>query len=493
MKREESRHTGNIAQVVMQAMVACAMFSCMFVCLGGFAARGDAGGQVLIAAQLCGTALCSVMLSMPPLAEKLTDAERAHPIACGVAIGLVLLASFVGLQTSVILPVRGVLAMAQGATFWLGLSGCVFLADVLELAHPMRTLAVAAAVAAVVSFAVVAAGGGLLAYALLALLGTTTLTAGFAEAAGTPPNSEGKPLVNIFKYFNPRAPIANATSGAIFGVSVAFLVGYGALGPDSAAFAAVGAIAAGFIPRVGNDGAANRAYAVLLALAIGFIVALPLEGKRVASGAVVGLNAFYFLRNVGWAYGQCLKLGSLDTAILSRALAPFLTGTAGGCVVGAALAGASWDAEISSFVGTAMLLLVVVDAVYFMPYLASPYAREAGNEGPDAEGGREHAELAKSLLDDAPANESAEVSAKVTEPDAGLRARCAVVAEEDELTDRELDILYLLCKGRTASYIGDELFISKNTAKVHISHIYNKTGIHSQQELMSYVDSVEAR
>ena len=81
----------------------------------------------------------------------------------------------------------------------------------------------------------------------------------------------------------------------------------------------------------------------------------------------------------------------------------------------------------------------------------------------------------------------------MTEPDAGLRARCAVVAEEDELTDRELDILYLLCKGRTASYIGDELFISKNTAKVHISHIYNKTGIHSQQELMSYVDSVEAR
>ena len=45
---------------------------------------------------------------------------------------------------------------------------------------------------------------------------------------------------------------------------------------------------------------------------------------------------------------------------------------------------------------------------------------------------------------------------------------------------------------RTASYIGDELFISKNTAKVHISHIYNKTGIHSQQELMSYVDSIEA-
>ena len=475
----------------MQAMAACAMFSCMFVCLGDFAARGGTGGQVLIAAQLCGTALCSIMLSRPFLAEKLTDAERAHPIVCGVAIGLVLLASFVGLQASVILPVGTVLAVAQGATFWLGLSGCVFLADVLELAHPMRTLAVAAAVAAVVSFAVVAAGGGLLAYALLALLGTAALTAELAEAAGVPPNSEGKPLVNIFKYFNPRAPMANATSGAIFGASVAFLVGYGALGPDSAAFAALGAIAAGFIPRVGNDGAANRAYSVLLALAIGLIVVLPLEGKRVASGAIVGLNAFYFLRNVGWAYGQCLKLGSLDTAILSRALAPFLAGTAGGCIVGAALAGASWGAGISSYVGTAMLLLVVVDAVYFMPYLASPYAREAGREEPDPDAGREHAELAKALLVDGPSNEEPGEGAQVADPDAGLRARCAVLAEEDGLTERELDILFLLCKGRTASYIGDELFISKNTAKVHISHIYNKTGIHSQQELMSYVDSIE--
>lgn len=65
------------------------------------------------------------------------------------------------------------------------------------------------------------------------------------------------------------------------------------------------------------------------------------------------------------------------------------------------------------------------------------------------------------------------------------------MAQEDGLTERERDILFLLCKGRTASYIGDELFISKNTAKVHISHIYNKTDIHSQQELMSYVDSIE--
>ena len=331
----------------------------------------------------------------------------------------------------------------------------------------------------------------MLTYALLALLGAAALTAELAEASGASSNSEGRPLVNIFKYFNRRAPIANAASGAIFGVSIAFLVVHGGFGASSVVFVGMGAVAAGFVPRVGNDGAVNRAYAVLLALAVALIVVLPLEGKRIASGAIIGLNAFYFLRNVGWAYGQCLKLGSLDTAIISRALSPFLMGAAGGCVVGAALARAAWGDEIAAYVGAAMLLLVVVGAVYFMPYLASPYAREIGRSAPAPDIDYEHAELVKTLFGNESMAGDCEKGGQAADPDAALRARCSVLAKEEGLTERELDILFFLCKGRTAGYIGDELFISKNTAKVHISHIYNKTGIHSQQELMSHVDSIE--
>lgn len=489
MGNTDGKIIGNISLVVMQAMAASALFSCGFICLGSIACREGTSAQALVVARLCGIASCALALSRPSLAERVAHAERSHALAFGASVGLVLLASFAGLQVpDVALPGRIVLAILQGAACWLGFSACVFLADVLELDFPMRTIAIGAAIAAVVAYAAIASGGCLPVYALVAVLGSAALTAELAEAASVPPNGEDKLLVNIFKYFNPRAPLANAISGAVFGVSAAFLVGYGAVGPDCAAFAAAGVLAAGFVPRVGNDGAANRAYVVLLALAIAFVALLPIDGKRVASGAVVGLNAFYFMRNVGWAYGQCLKLGSLDTAILSRALAPFLLGTAGGCAIGAALA-AMGAPEVSAYAGTVMLVVVVVDAVYFMPFLASPFAREAGQ---GAEEDREHVELAKSLLDDEPRHsELGGEAAEPVDPDSMLRARCAVVAQEDGLTERERDILFLLCKGRTASYIGDELFISKNTAKVHISHIYNKTDIHSQQELMSYVDSIE--
>lgn len=158
MNQDKNGHTGNVAQVVMHAMAACALFSCVFICVGGFAVDGGAAGQVFLVALLCGIALCSFSLSRPSLAEKLTNIERAHPVACGVIFGVALLASFVGLQVSFGWLVGIVLALLQGALFWIGLSSCVFLADVLELAHSMRAISVAATMAVMVSFVAVALG-----------------------------------------------------------------------------------------------------------------------------------------------------------------------------------------------------------------------------------------------------------------------------------------------------------------------------------------------
>ena len=39
-----------------------------------------------------------------------------------------------------------------------------------------------------------------------------------------------------------------------------------------------------------------------------------------------------------------------------------------------------------------------------------------------------------------------------------------------------------------AAYLQEKLFISEGTAKTHIRHIYGKTGVHSQQELMRLID-----
>lgn len=68
--------------------------------------------------------------------------------------------------------------------------------------------------------------------------------------------------------------------------------------------------------------------------------------------------------------------------------------------------------------------------------------------------------------------------------------RCLSLAERYGLTARELDVLLLLARGRNAKFIEHELYISLNTAKTHISHIYRKLGVSSQQQLLDMVDEV---
>ena len=63
------------------------------------------------------------------------------------------------------------------------------------------------------------------------------------------------------------------------------------------------------------------------------------------------------------------------------------------------------------------------------------------------------------------------------------------VARECGLTDRERDVLELLAKGRSSTYIAEQLVVSKNTVRSHISHIYAKCNVHSRQEIITLIDS----
>lgn len=53
-----------------------------------------------------------------------------------------------------------------------------------------------------------------------------------------------------------------------------------------------------------------------------------------------------------------------------------------------------------------------------------------------------------------------------------------------DMTEREAEVLQLLLEGRSAPFISDTLFISENTTKTHIRHIYQKAGVNSKQELI---------
>ncbi|MGI9646497.1 MAG: LuxR C-terminal-related transcriptional regulator, partial [Ilumatobacteraceae bacterium] len=52
----------------------------------------------------------------------------------------------------------------------------------------------------------------------------------------------------------------------------------------------------------------------------------------------------------------------------------------------------------------------------------------------------------------------------------------------DALTTRELDVLDLLIAGRSYTDIAAELYVSRNTVKSHVRHIYTKLGATSRSE-----------
>ncbi|BAK43369.1 helix-turn-helix transcriptional regulator [Eggerthella sp. YY7918] len=68
-----------------------------------------------------------------------------------------------------------------------------------------------------------------------------------------------------------------------------------------------------------------------------------------------------------------------------------------------------------------------------------------------------------------------------------LEERARRVAMEVGLTPREADILLLAAQGRNRQYIGAKLCISTETVKTHMRNIYQKTGVHSLQEIIDLV------
>lgn len=68
--------------------------------------------------------------------------------------------------------------------------------------------------------------------------------------------------------------------------------------------------------------------------------------------------------------------------------------------------------------------------------------------------------------------------------------KCDAIAERYGLSERQKEVLVMLAKGRNADYITEKLVISTHTAKAHIYNIYQKTGVHSRQELMDLVEEI---
>lgn len=69
----------------------------------------------------------------------------------------------------------------------------------------------------------------------------------------------------------------------------------------------------------------------------------------------------------------------------------------------------------------------------------------------------------------------------------GLVWRCGSVARYYGLTPREEEILTLTALDKTPQEIGDMLYISRNTVRGHLQHVYAKLNVHSREEAIEIV------
>ena len=66
------------------------------------------------------------------------------------------------------------------------------------------------------------------------------------------------------------------------------------------------------------------------------------------------------------------------------------------------------------------------------------------------------------------------------------RADGAEQLETRGVTEREREVLRLLAGGRSNQQIADALFISKNTARTHVSRLYEKLGVCARREAIAW-------
>lgn len=71
---------------------------------------------------------------------------------------------------------------------------------------------------------------------------------------------------------------------------------------------------------------------------------------------------------------------------------------------------------------------------------------------------------------------------------ARILGRCDELAARAGLTPREVEVLALVAQGLSSDEIERELFVSHNTYKTHVRHIYAKLGVHTREEAVALVE-----
>ncbi|MEC4295981.1 response regulator transcription factor [Adlercreutzia shanghongiae] len=70
-----------------------------------------------------------------------------------------------------------------------------------------------------------------------------------------------------------------------------------------------------------------------------------------------------------------------------------------------------------------------------------------------------------------------------------IDGRCEALGASRGLTPREIEVMQLFCKGRTKAYIAETMYVTENTVRSHIKHIYTKLDAHSREDIQKLIDA----
>lgn len=82
---------------------------------------------------------------------------------------------------------------------------------------------------------------------------------------------------------------------------------------------------------------------------------------------------------------------------------------------------------------------------------------------------------------------SSGTSAQATTPDVHIATSVLAMGQRFGLTGREVEVLTLYALGHTQARVSEELSLSTNTVHTHIKRIYDKTNLHSRQEILDFI------
>lgn len=213
----------------------------------------------------------------------------------------------------------------------------------------------------------------------------------------------------------------------------------------------------------------------------------------IVSGSLKDIFIYAFVSGLAAKYGRNLNV--LRLSLLFVAL-----GSIVGQMVGSEAALYITGSDIRLYVVSLTILLVSMSVIPWVArYIQGVFAEEGKKpeELPENAGvkANEEAKVNAEEKDFTKGMEQSEGASGERQPESmlfKLDACNRLLPEKNRLTLRELEIAGMLLNRLDYKTISEQLFISENTLKTHIKHVYKEFGVSSRKELIKAIGTMQA-